>query len=468
LAEDDHGFGARLGACRESAGLTQEELAQRSGLSVRAIRNLERGRTLRPFPDSARRLAAALDLSADDRTSFLVAAAGRQPAPGSGITAPRQLPGPVRDFAGRETDLAMLTALLDGAGRPPGTLVAGIAGIAGVGKTALALHWAHQRADRFPDGQLYVNLRGYDPSRPPVTPGSALRGFLGTLGVAHDQIPADPEARAGLYRSLLAGRRMLIVADNARDTAQARPLLPGSAGCLALVTSRSRLAGLAAADGAQSLTLDVFSEPEAARFLALRLGPRMRAEPRCARQLIAWCERLPLALSILAARAAAHPGFPLAALAGELRDPRDRLDALDTGDAVASLRASFASSYRQLAGPAAVMFQLISAHPGPDITVAAAGALAGIPAPGARRALRELARVGLLAERAPGRYACHGLLRAYAAEQLAGHRDDAARPLAVVCRSGGQPRRTSRTTRAIWRCSSGWMSSTGTPLPLMT
>ena len=220
-----------------------------------------------------------------------------------------------------------------------------------MGKTALALHWAHQVAGRFGDGQLYVNLRGFDPSGTPAAPAAAIRGFLDALGVAAERIPASPEAQAGLYRSLLAGRRMLIVLDNARDEQQVRPLLPASPGSLVLVTSRSQLAGLAAADGARLLTLDVLRHAEAVQLLAARLGTaRAAAEPGAVDQIAGLCACLPLALAVAAARAAARPGFPLAALAGELADSAGRLDALDAGDPGSSVRAVFSWSFRQLSG----------------------------------------------------------------------------------------------------------------------
>ena len=195
-----------------------------------------------------------------------------------------------------------------------------IGGTAGAGKTALAVHWAHQSAAEFPDGQLYVNLRGFDPSGTPVAPADALRWFLGAFGVTEEQIPDSVDAQAALYRSVLAGKRVLVILDNARDAAQVRPLLPGSPSCLVLVTSRARLPGLAATEGAQLLPLDVLTGTEARELLAGRLGERASAEADAARQLTESCSRLPLALSIVAARAAARPMMPLAELSRELAD----------------------------------------------------------------------------------------------------------------------------------------------------
>jgi DNA-binding SARP family transcriptional activator/Flp pilus assembly protein TadD len=341
-------------------------------------------------------------------------------SPAAGAVVPRLLPAPAAHFAGRQSELTALSRLLgeDGAQARGTVVISAIGGTAGVGKTALALHWAHRVADLFPDGQLYVNLRGFDPSGTPVTPADAVRRFLDALQVPASQIPSGPEARQDLYRSLLAGRRMLIVLDNARDAAQVRPLLPGGMACLVLVTSRSQLTSMVAAQGAHPVTLDVLSPAEASEMLECRLGPdRIAAEPEAATELTRLCAYLPLALAIAAARAAFQPGQPLAALVAELRDASGRLDALDVGDPGSSVRAVFSWSYRQLTGQAARMFRLLGIHPGPDITVPAAASLTGIPEADARRLLGELTRAHLTAQHAPGRYAFHDLLRAYAAEQ---------------------------------------------------
>jgi DNA-binding SARP family transcriptional activator/tetratricopeptide (TPR) repeat protein len=346
-------------------------------------------------------------------------ATGAPPSPdGRAGVVPRQLPAAVPGFTGRAAVLAALTDMLDHAGSPGTVVISAIGGTAGVGKTALALYWAHQVAGRFADGQLHVNLRGYDPSGTPVTATEAIRGFLDALGVPPERIPSDPQAQAGLYRSLLAGKRMLIVLDNAVDERQVRPLLPASPGSLVLVTSRRQLDGLAAADGAHLISLDVLSHAEAVQMLAARLGAgRAAAEPAAVDWIAALCACLPLALAIAAARAAARPGFALAALADELAESADRLDALDGGDPATSVRAVFSWSTRQLGGEAARMFRLLGLHQGPDISVSAAASLAGCPESQARRLLRELARAHLITERIPGRYTFHDLLRAYAVEQ---------------------------------------------------
>jgi len=336
---------------------------------------------------------------------------------------PRQLLADIMHFTGRADALKTLDGLAGQVSRTGGAVVIPVIdGTAGIGKTALAIHWAHQHADRFPDGQLYVNLRGFDPAGTPVPAPAAIRGFLDALGMPAPQIPADLEGQAGLYRSLLAGRRMLIVLDNARDPDQVRPLLPGAAGCLVLVTSRNRLTGLVALQGAYPVTLDLLTLDEARDLLARRLGAeRAAVEPGAVDELIELCARLPLALNITAARAAAHPDVPLATLASQLRGTRQRLVALDAGDVTANTRAVFSWSYRTLGGESARMFRLLGVHPGRDITVPAAASLTATTRDQARVALDELAMVHLLSEHAPGRYACHDLLRAYATEQASVH-----------------------------------------------
>jgi len=329
---------------------------------------------------------------------------------------PRQLPAAAPHFAGRERELSTLTGWLDAGTAAGQAVILAIGGTAGVGKTALALHWAYQARHRFPDGQLYVNLRGFDASSAPVAPAEAITGLLEALDVPAGRVSSRLDARAGLYRSLVAGRRMLILLDNARDEAQVRPLLPGSSTCVVLVTGRSQLAGLVAVEGARPLTLDVLSETEARQLLASHLGAdRVAAEAVEVAELTALCARLPLALAITAARAALRPVFPLASLAAGLRDIRQRLDWLGTGDQAADVQAVFSWSYQLLGDAAARMFRLLGGHPGPDISEAAAASLAAISRPAARVALSELTRANLLQERAPGRFSLHDLLRAYAA-----------------------------------------------------
>jgi tetratricopeptide (TPR) repeat protein/transcriptional regulator with XRE-family HTH domain len=410
---------------RKAVGLTQEQLAERLGVERTTVARWERGEN-QPAPWLRPKVAKALGVSADRIEELLAAGGASTRAPDRATAVPRQLPAAVAGFTGRAAELAALTRILDEAradGAAGAVVVSVIGGTAGVGKTALALHWAHQVADRFGDGQLYVNLRGYHPAQP-VAAAQAIRGLLDALGVPAERIPPGSEAQAGLYRSLLADRRMLIVLDNARDEQQIRPLLPASPASLVLVTSRSQLSGLAAADGARLLTLDVLSRAEAVQLLTARLGTaRVAGEPAAVDRIASLCACLPLALAIAAARAAARPRFPLAALAAELADTADRLDTLDGGDPASSVRAVFSWSTRQLSGEAARMFRLLGLHPGRDISVPAAASLAAVGEPQARRLLRELARAHLITEHVPGRYALHDLLRAYAGEQ-ARHTDN--------------------------------------------
>ena len=303
------------------------------------------------------------------------------------------------------------------AANPMANPIALITGTAGVGKTTLAIRFARQAASRFPDGQLYVNLRGFDPASAPVPPAVALQGFFDALGVPPRHVPAGLDAQSALLRTLLDGKRMLLLLDNAHDADQVRPLLPGSAGCLVLVTSRSQLTGLVVADGACPLPLGVLDGVEAAELLARRLGAeRVNAEPEAMAALVERTAGLPLALSVTCARAASRPGAALADLAAELTDARDRLDALRTGEAATDLRAVFSWSADKLSAAAARAFRLLSVHPGPDISAPAAASLLAVTPPQARDALAELVRASLLTEDAAGRFGCHDLLRAYAVE----------------------------------------------------
>ncbi|MGD0557052.1 MAG: BTAD domain-containing putative transcriptional regulator [Streptosporangiaceae bacterium] len=346
---------------------------------------------------------------------------------------PRQLPASARYFIGRDREREMLSGLLDRASSEAGeVVVAALTGMAGIGKTALAVNWAHQIADRFPDGQLFVNLLGFSSSGSPLAPGEVLGGFLVALGVPSARIPADTASKAALYRSMLASRRVLIVLDNAWEAEQVRPLLPGSPGSMVLVTSRHRLTGLAAADGAHLLTLGGLTDGESYSLLARVIGPGMVIAERAATgELIARCAGLPLALCNAAARPAARPGLQLATLAAEMRDERGRLDALETGESATSVRVVFSLSNARLSDPAWRMFQMLGMHPGPEITVPAAAALAAIDLTRAQMALAELCDEHLLTEHSPGRYACHELLRAYAAEAAVMHISEADRRAAV-------------------------------------
>ncbi len=367
-------------------------------------------------PDRAAPVHDAPDGGASDRGASDRAAPDlHAPATAREEVVPRLLPMATRHFAGRAEALGELAALADEASRA--NVIAVIAGTAGVGKTSLALHFAHQVAARFPDGQLYVNLRGFDPAGAPLAPAEAVRLFLDALAVPAARIPVGLDAQSGLYRSLLAGRRVLVLLDNARDVDQVRPLLPAGSGSLVIVTSRKQLTSLVAGEGALPLTLDVLGDTEAQELLARRLGPlRVADDPGAADDLIKLCAQLPLALSIAAARTASQPGLSLAALTADLRDARGRLDALDAGHSAANVRAVMSWSYQQLDAEAARLFRLLGLHAGADISAAAAASLAGLPPDQARRGLGELTRAHLLAEPAPGRFTCHDLLGAYAAE----------------------------------------------------
>ncbi len=353
----------------------------------------------------------------------------RPPAAGPDIVAPvpRQLPRAVPHFTGRQAELTALSRLLDPAPGPAGAVVvSAIGGAAGVGKTALAVHWAQQATERFPDGQLYVNLRGYDPGQP-VTPADALAGFLLALGLSGSQLPRGDDERAARYRSLLAGRRLLVVLDNARDEEQVRPLLPGAAGCAVVVTSRSALAGLVARDGAARVELGTLSEADAARLLRALIGPRAAADPAATAALAGLCGRLPLALRVAAERISTRPDASLASLVAELDDER-RLDFLDAGgDPRAAVRAVFSWSFRHLDAAAAAMFRQAGAHPGPDSDACALAALAGTTLSQTRQLLDQLVRVHLIQPAGPGRYGLHDLLRSYARELEAAAADPAAR-----------------------------------------
>ncbi|MFF1444325.1 BTAD domain-containing putative transcriptional regulator [Streptomyces sp. NPDC058295] len=321
---------------------------------------------------------------------------------------PAQLPSALPSFVGRVVESEWLERAAD-----PAAGVVLVGGMAGIGKSTLALHWAHRATDRFPDGQLYVALRGSDPARPAVEPADALRGMLAALGVPEPRMPDGLDALTGMYRTLLARRRVLVVLDDAAGTGQLSPLLPTGPGCLALVTSRHALPGLVAS-GARPLRLATPPAEEAHALLAGRIGAeRVAAEPRAADEIVARCGRLPLALATVAARAVSRRDFPLAAVAAALREAHGTLDAL------AATRDAFLGSYRLLETDSARLFRLLPRHEGPDITAAGAAALAGLPVRRARQLLGVLADAHLLTEPAPGRYTLHDLLRVFATERAA-------------------------------------------------
>jgi tetratricopeptide (TPR) repeat protein/transcriptional regulator with XRE-family HTH domain len=433
-------FGTALRRLRERAGLTQEQLAERAGLSANAISALERGERRHPYPHTVRVLVEALKLSVEEHMCLELAVPRRRNqasappvaaplAVPSAFLVPRQLPAVTRSFTGRGSDLARLDALLRVTGHPDpdggqggGPTVAVISGSAGVGKTTLAVVWAQRVRKRFPDGHLYVNLRGYDPG-PPAKPGEALDGFLRALNVPVDKIPPTLEQRAALFRSLLDDRRVLVVLDNANSAEQVRTLLPGSPSCLVVVTSRADLTGLVVSAGAVRVSLETLPAPDAIALLRGIIGAgRCAAEPEAVAELAALCGRLPLALQLAGQRAAARPGIRLVDLVAELANEAQRLDVLGAGaDEYTAVRSMFSWSYGSVPEPQAHMFRLVGLHPGPDISVHAAAALTGNTPAEAWRLLDDLAEAHLVEHAGRARFRLHDLLRVYAREQAHGH-----------------------------------------------
>jgi tetratricopeptide (TPR) repeat protein len=432
----------RLRLLRSRALLTQEQLAERARLSVRTVRNLEAGRIRRPRARSLRLLADALGLIEAER-ALLVELAARDPDPGPETVTvpaasrprpgglpqpPRLLPPVVADFTGRHQQLTTILGLLDQDGGPHPVVVSGSAG---VGKTALAVHAAHTVAGRFPDGQLFVNLRGHDPAGP-LEPVQALAALLYGLGVAPEEVPAEADAAVGLYRSLLADRRVLVVLDNAHSAAQVRPLLPASTGSRVLVTSRDRLTGLLARDGAHRLSLGVLDPEEAAELLARLLGPdRAQAEPGAVAELASACALLPLALRVAAATLADQPDCRVADYVGELRRGGRLVQLAIDGDPHSAIKVAFDLSYQSLASEAQRLFRLLGLLPGRDVSAVAAAALAGRSPGQARRLLGRLAAANLVEEQVPGRFGFHDLLREYATERAHQAEIEADRAVAV-------------------------------------
>jgi len=431
---------------RDDSPWTYRELAAKTGWSLGSIARYLDGKVVPPTDrfDALVRLlgataveqgafATARDRVAENRRLLRTAATfPGGSVPGGSVPRqpiPRQLPANLSGFNGRTAQLAELdrvrSAAADGANT---VIISAVHGTAGVGKTALAVYWAHRVADDFPDGQLYVNLRGFDPDGQVMTSAEAVRRFLDALGVPADRIPPDPDAQSALYRSELAGRRMLVVLDNARDSAQIRPLLPNASSCLVLITSRNQLSGLVATNRAHPIRLDLPTPAEARQMLACRLGAqRLAAEPEAASEIIEACARLPLALAVVAARAALNPDLPLSTLAGELRDASTRLDMLSTDDPAACVRTVFSWSYQTLTPDAARLFRLLGIHPGPEFSAPAAASLAGIPRSRVRNLLAELTGANLLVEVTYGRYTFHDLLRAYASGLAQAHDSDGQR-----------------------------------------
>ena len=404
------GFGGLLRRLRAEAGLTQEELAEAASLSPRSVSDLERGINLTARKDTARLLADALRLSGQERSLFEAAARGRVLAGASAAAATRTLPRDIASFTGRGAELGQLMAQLTDAAGGGVVGICAIGGMAGIGKTTLAVHAAHQFAERFPDGQFFLPLHAHTPGQRPVDPADALASLLLTAGVAAQQIPAGLEARAGRWRDHVAGKRVLLVVDDAAGHEQVRPLLPGAAGSLVLITSRRRLAAL---EDAAVISLDTLPPGEAAALLArLAARPGLRAGDAAAGEITRLCGYLPLAIGMLARQLHHHPTWTAAGLAADLAAARDRLAVMRAENL--SVAAAFDLSYKDLADGQQRLFRRLGLHPGPGIDAYAAAALDGTSLDAARRGLEGLYDQHLLTEPAPGRYRLHDLLREHA------------------------------------------------------
>jgi tetratricopeptide (TPR) repeat protein len=336
------------------------------------------------------------------------------------VIIPHQLPSTISDFVGRTHELDILNRQLDPTIGDGGMVViTSIGGTAGIGKTTLALYWSRTHIDQFPDGQLYVDLRGFSPSGSPVTSQEAVRGFLDAFQIPAEKIPPSFDGQVALYRTLVEDRRLVIVLDNARDDDQVLPLLPGSPSCMVLVTSRQQLPALLAHRQAIHIALDLMTTTEARQLLINSLGvERIEAEPEAVDELIRYCVGLPIALNIAAARIRLDSHLPLSTLVAQLREHRQRLDALTTGRSqLTDIRAVFSWSYTALSPQSARLFRLLGLHPGPDINTLAAASLAGLPEYDTGKLLTELTQAYLIKQHSPGRYQFHDLLRVYAAEQ---------------------------------------------------
>ena len=452
-----------LDGLRLAAGLSFRELARRTGCPTSTLSDALRGRRF-PRLDTVLAVARACGEQADEWRVRWVQAERHRSSPDAispdavrGDTIdrpvapprPAQLPADVAAFVGRDAELYELDRLVATVDRSAGSVVviSAVSGTAGVGKTALAVRWAHRVAGRFPDGQLYVDLRGYDPAQPMPT-DEALALFLRALSGGGHGLPGEVSELAAQYRSRLDGRRMLIVVDNAASAEQVRPLVPGSGSCMVVVTSRDRLAGLVARDGARRLDLDVLPPPDASRLLRKLIGVRVDAEPEAAAQLAELCARLPLAVRIAAELVAARPRASLAELCAELRGQR-RLDLFDAGgDPRTALRSVFSWSYRHLPAAAAGAFRLLGLHPGRDFDAYAVAALAGTDLGQAQRLLEMLGQAQLVGETAPARYALHDLLRVYAHEQATSHDTEGERRAALTRLFAYQ---TDTASEATWR-----------------
>jgi tetratricopeptide (TPR) repeat protein/transcriptional regulator with XRE-family HTH domain len=410
LAEAPVQFAGVLRRLRAEAGLTQEELAEASGLTSRAISYLERGRVSTPHKDTVRLLADALHLTGWARTEFEAIARGRPGGAGAGgvAAATRTLPRDIASFTGRLQELAELVDAAAGTGGVVG--IHAIGGMAGIGKTAFAVHAAHRLADRFPGGQIFMPLHGHTPGQQPVVPADALASLLLTIGVPAGQVPAGLEARMALWRDRVAGRQLMLVLDDAVGSEQVRPLLPGAGGSLVLVTSRRRLTAL---EEARTISLDTLP-PEEATGLLVRLAARpglSPADPAVA-EIARLCGFLPLAIGMLARQLHHHPSWSPDGRAAELAAAVDRLELLTTENV--SVAAAFDLSYADLAPDQQQLFRRLGLHPGTEVDGYAVAALDGTGLAAARRGLEALYDQYLLTEPAAGRYRMHDLIREHA------------------------------------------------------
>jgi tetratricopeptide (TPR) repeat protein/transcriptional regulator with XRE-family HTH domain len=430
-------FGERLRTLRAERGLSLAELSTRVHYSKGYLSKVENG-DKPPTVQLARGCDQAL--GADGSLLRLLIGPPNPNGPKPAKPAqrrdqrprPAQLPAAVADFAGREEEIAQLEAMLAARGSG-GMLIAVIEGLGGIGKTTLALHWAHTLRPKFPDGALFADLRGYHPTGKPANPFDVLGGFLRAMGVAPEAVPHDDADRSALFRSVMDGKRMVLMLDDASDVEQVEPLLPGSANCLVIVTTRVRLGGLVVRHGARRLGLGGLASAGATMLLSGIIGAaRVAAEPEAVDELVACCASLPLALRIVADRAASRPGRPLADLVAELRSESDRLDALSVaGDETTAVGNVFSWSYRALSESAARMFRLLGLFPGLEPGVPAATALLGENPGRARRLLDSLAAVHLVEESGRDGYRLHELVRLYAAERVRDEDSEATRDAAL-------------------------------------
>jgi transcriptional regulator with XRE-family HTH domain/tetratricopeptide (TPR) repeat protein len=417
------GFAALLRQLRAEAGLTQEELAEAAGLSPRSVSDLERGIHRTAHKDTALLLAGALGLAEPAHVLFVAAARGRGPAadvlaavrgeaPGAAAAAAtRTLPRDTASFTGRQAELTQLLGEMDSLAAGGGVVgICAIDGMAGIGKTTFAVHAAHQLAERFPDGQVFLPLHAHTAGQRPVGPADALASLLLTAGLAPQQIPPGVEARAARWRGQVAGKKILLLLDDAASHEQVRPLLPGTAGSVVLVTSRRRLTAL---QDAAVVSLDILPAGEAAALLArLAARPGLHAEDAAVGEITRLCGYLPLAIGMLASQLRHHPSWTAAKLAVGLAEARDRLALMHTENL--SVAAAFGLSYTDLTEAQQRLFRRLGLHPGPSVDAYAAAALDGTTLDAARRGLEGLYDQHLLIEPAPGRYQLHDLLREHA------------------------------------------------------